>query len=110
MCPFVVAPVVVLALMLCAQSALASTYYVSPTGSNKNAGTSSTSPWQTISRVDQSTYKPGDSILFQGGSSLQPQRLDLYGACERGNREQPDYGRLVRNGAGDDHAGSSDAF
>jgi hypothetical protein len=44
-------------------------YYVSPTGSDSNLGTSISAPWQTISRVQgfQSNLKPGDSVLLQRG-------------------------------------------
>ena len=45
------------------------TYYVSPTGSDTNTGTSSASPWKTITRVNQigTALNPGDQILFQRG-------------------------------------------
>jgi hypothetical protein len=46
----------------------ATTYYVSSsTGSDANAGTSSTSAWQTIAKVNGQTFQPGDSILFKRG-------------------------------------------
>ncbi len=45
------------------------TYYVSPTGNDANAGTSTTAPWRTIDRVNQlgTSLNPGDQILFQRG-------------------------------------------
>jgi hypothetical protein len=46
------------------------TYYVSPTGSDSNSGTSPTQAWQTINHVDQVTFQPGDQILFQGGATF----------------------------------------
>jgi len=46
------------------------TYYVSPNGNDNNSGTSSTSPWQTIARVNQVDFRPGDRILFQGGATF----------------------------------------
>jgi hypothetical protein len=48
---------------------LAATYYVSPTGSDSNNGTSQATPWQSIARVNQlsSSLQPGDKILFQKG-------------------------------------------
>ena len=49
------------------------TYYVSPSGSNSNAGTSSGSPWQTVAKVNGSTFNPGDSVLFQGGQTFSAQ-------------------------------------
>jgi hypothetical protein len=48
---------------------LAIDYYVSPSGNDKRAGTSS-AMWKTISRVNQNTYHPGDRILFQGGAQF----------------------------------------
>ncbi len=49
----------------------AATYYVSPTGSDTNNGTSQTTPWQTIARVNQlgTSLQPGDRILFQRGGT-----------------------------------------
>lgn len=47
-----------------------STYYVSPTGSDSNNGTSSGTPWQTIAKVNAHMCVPGDSILFQGGQTF----------------------------------------
>jgi hypothetical protein len=48
----------------------ATVYYVSPTGSDNNNGTSSFSPWQTITKVNAATLLPGNSVLFQGGQSF----------------------------------------
>jgi hypothetical protein len=49
----------------------ATTYYVSPTGNDNNNGTSQTTPWRTLARVQQlSNYgQPGDQILFARGGS-----------------------------------------
>jgi hypothetical protein len=49
---------------------LPSTYFVSPTGSDANPGTSSSAPWQTINRVNQATFQAGDQVLFQGGATF----------------------------------------
>jgi hypothetical protein len=45
------------------------TYYVSPNGNDNNNGTSISSPWRTINKVQQisSQLQPGDKILFQRG-------------------------------------------
>src|SRR5262245_57237024 len=48
----------------------ASAYYVSPTGSDTNSGTSASSPWQTISKVNATVLNPGDSALFEGGQTF----------------------------------------
>ena len=44
-------------------------YYVSPDGSDSNDGTSASSPWQTIDKINETTFEPGDMILFQAGST-----------------------------------------
>lgn len=46
---------------------LSTTYYVSPSGSDANAGTNPAAPWQTVAKVDATTFNPGDQILFQRG-------------------------------------------
>lgn len=45
-------------------------YYVSPTGNNSNNGLSSAKPWKTITKVNASSFNPGDHILFQGGQTF----------------------------------------
>jgi len=57
---------ILLVLGLTAQS---TTYYVSPSGNDSNNGTSQSTPWRTIARVNQSaySYQPGDQILFRRG-------------------------------------------
>ena len=45
-------------------------YYVSSSGNDSNAGTSSAAPWRTIAKVNASSFQPGDSILFQGGQTF----------------------------------------
>jgi hypothetical protein len=44
-------------------------YYVSPSGNDSNAGTSSSAPWKTIAQVQsfQSSLQPGESVLFERG-------------------------------------------
>ena len=45
----------------------ATTYFVSNAGDDDNAGTSSANPWRTLAKVGNSTFQPGDSILFRSG-------------------------------------------
>lgn len=45
----------------------ATVYYVSTSGSDSNAGTSTDKPWKTLSKVNSFTFKPGDQILFKRG-------------------------------------------
>ena len=52
------------------------TYYVSnanPVGSDSNSGTSPSTPWLTINKVNTSTFNPGDSILFNCGCTWREQ-------------------------------------
>jgi len=58
-----------LLLILAALPAQATTYYVAAAGSDTNNGTSSGTPWQTIAKVNASTFSPGDSILFNRGDA-----------------------------------------
>ena len=45
----------------------ARTYYVSAAGKNTNSGTSSSSPWQSISKVNSFKFAANDIILFRRG-------------------------------------------
>ena len=49
-------------------SSPATTYYVSSTGSDANAGTAA-SPWRTVSRVNRAALAPGTRCCSQAGNS-----------------------------------------
>ena len=53
-----------------ARRLMASTYYVSPAGSNLNLGTSEAAPFRTISAINALNLNAGDRVLFQGGATL----------------------------------------
>ena len=54
--------------------ALSATYYVDCAASNdRGAGTSPETAWQTIDKVNRSSFKPGDSILFKRGCTWREQ-------------------------------------
>jgi hypothetical protein len=55
------------ALVAVPAAALAATYYVSPSGSDSNSGTTASTPWRTLGKVNATTLGPGDHLLFQGG-------------------------------------------
>lgn len=56
-------------LVHCAAVASATTYYVDfPFGKDTNSGKSEATPWRTISKVNSSTFLPGDTVLFKRGS------------------------------------------
>jgi hypothetical protein len=54
-------------LQACAACLFATTYYVSPTGNDLSTGTSSTSAFRTVDRLENAPLTAGDSILFQRG-------------------------------------------
>jgi hypothetical protein len=45
------------------------TYYISTSGNDSNSGTSQSSPWASLSKVDATTFQPGDHILFRSGDT-----------------------------------------
>jgi hypothetical protein len=51
-------------------SAAGTVYYVANSGSDRNDGTSPSTPWQTVAQVIgfQANLKPGDQVLFERGS------------------------------------------
>ena len=49
--------------------AAGTTYFVSTSGSDSNAGTSSSAPWRSLSKVNATTFQPGDTIRFEAGDS-----------------------------------------
>ncbi len=54
--------------LLAVSAAHAATYYVdAAAGNDANNGTSTTTAWKTIAKVNSKTFQPGDSILFRRG-------------------------------------------
>lgn len=50
------------------------TYYLDATnGNDSNNGTSQSTPWKTISKVNSSKFNPGDQILFKRGKTWREQ-------------------------------------
>ena len=77
--------------------ALATNYYVSNTGNDSYDGKSPSTAWRTMANVDNNTsFKPGDSILFERGGvwyenfriavSGSPSAQITYGAYGTGDR------------------------
>ena len=59
-------------------------YYISPKGNDSNSGTIE-QPWETIKKVNQQAFQPGDIIYFERGSKY-------YGGLlidDSGNSENP---------------------
>lgn len=64
--------------------ARATDYYIAPSGNDANNGTSASTAWRTIDRVNQSTYvfQPGDRLLFQRGGVYRGKvDLAVYGSA-----------------------------
>ena len=66
-CHLLPATLIFACLLVAALPARATTYFVAAAGSDSNSGTSSSAPWQTVAKVNGSTFSPGDSILFNRG-------------------------------------------
>ena len=77
-------------------------YFVSPSGSDRNPGTSPQRPWRTVARVNRAHLVPGDGVLFQGG-----QRFSDAGAqaLRLGCARRSDRVRLLRREPSRDHPG-----
>ena len=69
------------------------TYFVSPSGSDAADGLSIQTAWQSLDRVNQVTFQPGDHILLEGGAEWHGQ-LKPQG---NGTPEQP----IVLSGYGE---------
>ncbi|HEU5078970.1 MAG TPA: right-handed parallel beta-helix repeat-containing protein [Opitutaceae bacterium] len=68
-----------------ALTASAASYYVdSVAGSDSNAGTSSSAPWQSLSKVNSKTFVAGDRVYFKAGGNWTGQLL-LHGSGASGN-------------------------
>jgi hypothetical protein len=77
---------------------LATAYYVSPSGDDTDSGTSPAAAWRTISRVNQATFLPGDSVLFQGGATFTGSLV--FGPADAGTPTNP----ITISSYGDDRA------
>lgn len=74
-----------LVFLISAANVLATTYYVDASGGNDDAnGTSQSTAWRTLSKVNSFTFQPGDQILFKAGS-VWNERLSLNGSGVAGN-------------------------
>ena len=56
-------------LLILSFTANATTYYISTSGNDANNGTSVTTPWKTLSKLNSffSSLKPGDNVLLNRG-------------------------------------------
>jgi len=65
----ILVPLTILSLSSASAGSGGTTFYVSGSGSDANAGTSS-APWRTVGHVNAASLQPGDTVLFQGGQSF----------------------------------------
>jgi parallel beta-helix repeat protein len=74
----------IIIILLLSLNASATTYYVSNTGSDAANGTSTGTAWQTMAKVNSSTFTAGDFILFKKGDSWN-ERLSPPSSGSAGN-------------------------
>lgn len=53
--------------ILSVNTILATNYYLSSDGNDTNEGTSQTTPWKTINKLNETTLLPGDYVYFRAG-------------------------------------------
>ena len=55
-------------MIIFSSSLYSTTYYVDASnGNDSNSGTSQSTAWKTISKVNSMSFQPGDQILFKRG-------------------------------------------
>ncbi|MBO0882785.1 MAG: right-handed parallel beta-helix repeat-containing protein, partial [Mycobacterium sp.] len=61
--------VLLVGMLLAAPAAHAAgiTYYVSAAGDDANSGTSTSAPWRSLSKINNTVFGPGDQILLRSG-------------------------------------------
>jgi hypothetical protein len=45
-------------------------YHISPSGNDKNSGVTPDEAWQTIKRINNTDFSPGDTIVFEAGQEF----------------------------------------
>ena len=60
--------IIILFILLITSTIHATSYYMDATGGNdNNSGTSTALAWQTLDKIYNQTFLPGDSVLFKKG-------------------------------------------
>src|SRR5208283_3315503 len=81
-----IAVFIILSVFLMTSAGWAATYYVDATnGQDKNAGTSDTTAWNTIAKVNTSIFTPGDQVLFKRGETWRGTMLTIPSSGTSGN-------------------------
>ena len=65
------------ALVLPPMASAATTYHVSPRGSDDNPGTMA-APWRTVARVNHAVLAPGDVVAFEGDATFDGELAPSY--------------------------------
>ncbi|MGE5314206.1 MAG: right-handed parallel beta-helix repeat-containing protein [Acidobacteriota bacterium] len=60
-------------LFIASQAYGLTSYYVASNGSDSNNGTSTSTPWKSISKVNSTTFASGDAIYFRAGDTFNGQ-------------------------------------
>lgn len=76
-----------LSVVLAASAARATDYYVSPSGDDRNVGTSATAPWRTFVNVNARSFVAGDRVLLEGSQSFSGGLT--FDAMDRGTAASP---------------------
>jgi hypothetical protein len=65
----------IIAFLIFSTIASATDYYISSSGNDSNNGLSSSTPWKTISKINASSFSPGDAIFFNKGDTWREQLI-----------------------------------
>jgi len=82
----------------CSGPRVGSTYYISADGDDANSGLAEGKAWQTIERVNEQDFAPGDRILFRSGGTF---KGTIYLSAEDAGTESS---RLVVSSFGEGRA------
>ena len=82
-------------LVFLCNASFATNYYVSSSGNDGNSGTSTSSPWKTLSKLDSVNFKAGDIIHFKRGDKW----TGKFKLTESGNADNPIRFTSYGNGA-----------
>jgi hypothetical protein len=104
-----------IALLLLVPEAGGTEYYLRPAGDDSAPGTSPEKAWKSIDKVNATTFKPGDKILFEGGETFNgslnfgmvdsgtaenPVTVGSYGTGRAAIRSGSEYGLYAKNTSG----------
>jgi hypothetical protein len=63
----------------------ATNYYISNTGNDLNNGTTTVTAWQTLEKINSTSFIPGDSILFKRGDTWRNDELRIASSGIKNN-------------------------